>query len=171
MRMSEEEFQRRLSIVINEQYDFKPAGLKKKTRMLKKQFCEYYVASTNMTDTAERVGVNKDTCYEWLKDPAVLGYIDFLNKVLTADTIASATEVKEYLTSVMRGQIKDYDTVQVKDDVTGEWRPVVVEKPVSVKERNKSAELLGKTMMLYSEKLQVDANAVVVIEGEGELLD
>nr|WP_238555950.1 terminase small subunit [Paenibacillus alvei] len=63
-----------------------------------------------------------------------------------AERVASQDEVLEFLTQVMRGEVKDQ---------------LGLETPV--KERSKAAELLGKRYALWTDKQQIDVNGAVQI--------
>ena len=47
--------------------------------------------------------------------------------------------------------------------------PVKVEIPAKLSDANKAADLLGKRYRLFTDKVEVEGSAKVVIEGEGEL--
>lgn len=68
--------------------------------------------------------------------------------------IADQDEVLKYLTSVLRGKSKS--SVLARDEIGAEC---VIEKPPDEKERLKAAELLGKRYGLYTDKIDLDADA------------
>lgn len=71
---------------------------------------------------------------------------------------ADAQEVIEYLTSVLRGESSSTEiVVEGTGDGCSEAR--TIEKAPSEKERLKAAELLGKRYGLYTEKVDLDADA------------
>ena len=81
---------------------------------------------------------------------AVNEQLEQMHSKLTAD----AQEVMEYLTSVLRGQ--SMSSVLARDEIGAER---VIEKPPDEKERLKAAELLGKRYGLYTDKVDLDADA------------
>lgn len=81
-------------------------------------------------------------------------YIDSRLKEIHNEKTADAQEVVEYLTSVLRGESKS--SVLARDEIGAER---VIEKPPDEKERLKAAELLGKRYGLYTEKVDLDADA------------
>ena len=74
---------------------------------LKQQrFCEYYVELANATEAAKRAGYSEKTAYsigtENLKKPEIQKYIEELTADRKSRRIASADEVIEFFTGVMR---------------------------------------------------------------------
>lgn len=110
-----------------------------------KRFCEYYIQNPNATEAALKAGYAKKAAYatgaENLKKPQIQQYIDEALKSMQSKRIADAEEVLEYLTGVMRGDIKDQ-----------------FEMDASISDRNKAAELLGKRYKLFVDKQEVSAN-------------
>ena len=110
------------------------------------KFIDYYVETGNATEAARRAGY---------KQPQVQGsqnlekLRDFIDERLKPDEdkrIADANEVLQYLTAVMRGEVKDtfdFDT--------------------SVRDRNKAAELLGKRHRLFVDKVEQESTGDVNI--------
>lgn len=82
------------------------------------------------------------------------------------NAIADATEVLEYLTSVMRGESQAAVLARQFDGSED-----IIEKAPDEKERLRAAELLGKRYGLYSEKLDVSGAVPVVISGADQLED
>lgn len=81
--------------------------------LTKKQidFCEYYIELGNATEAARQAGYSKKTAYsvgsENLKKPEVSEYIEKRLAEQRAKRIASADEVMQFFTAVMRGEVKD----------------------------------------------------------------
>lgn len=115
------------------------------------RFIDYYVETGNATEAARRAG------YEAKSEKAMqnigsenlgkLGdYIKERMKPAQDKRIADADEVLQYLTAVMRGEVKDtfdFDT--------------------SVRDRNKAAELLGKRHRLFVDKVEQESTGDVNI--------
>ena len=76
-----------------------------------KRFADYYIETGNGTQSAIRAGysekVAKETAYENLTKAHIREYIDEHIEKADNNRIASANEVLEFLTGVMRGEIKD----------------------------------------------------------------
>ncbi|MCQ2743505.1 MAG: terminase small subunit [bacterium] len=130
-----------------------------------KRFCDEYLIDLNAT-RAYKVAypnVKKDetakaSASRMLTNVNVKSYIDKKLKEISDKKTATAKEVIEYLTSIMRGEVKedclrmDGDGVQVIDKI---------ETPI--RERTKAAELLGKRYGLFTDKMQVEGNIPVMI--------
>jgi phage terminase small subunit len=115
------------------------------------RFIDYYIETGNATEAARRAG------YEAKTEKAMqnigsenlgkLGeYIKERMKPVQDKRIADADEVLQYLTAVMRGEVKDtfdFDT--------------------SVRDRNKAAELLGKRHRLFVDKVEQESTGNVNI--------
>lgn len=72
-----------------------------------------------------------------------------------SERVADVHEVLEYLTRVMRGQESDEVL-----SMSGEIKQV----RCSVRDRNKAAELLGKTLGMFEKNINVNADASVSIK-------
>ena len=97
-------------------------------------------------------------------------YIDEKLKELSDKKIADQQEVLAYLTSVLRGETQsEIVVVEGVGDGCSEARRL--QKAPDEKERLKAAELLGKRMGLFKDKLDLTANVPVIISGSDELED
>ena len=115
------------------------------------KFIDYYIETGNATEAARRAGYDAKTNRalesigsENLRKLDV--YIKERLKPIDNKRIADANEVLQYLTAVMRGEVKDtfdFDT--------------------SVRDRNKAAELLGKRHRLFVDKVEQESSGVVNI--------
>lgn len=76
-----------------------------------KAFADYYIECGNATEAAKRAGYSEKTAYRTgadnLKNPQIIDYIAERTKPKEDNRIASGDEVMEFLTAVMRGEIKD----------------------------------------------------------------
>lgn len=76
-----------------------------------KAFADEFLKCGNQTEAAKRAGYSEKTARqagaENMKKPVVLEYIQKRQKQIEDARIADVTEVMQYLTSVMRGEIKD----------------------------------------------------------------
>lgn len=134
------------------------------------RFCDEYLIDMNATQAAIRAGYSKNTATaqgaRLLTKVNVKAYIDEEIARIYSENIADATEVMEYLTSVLRGYSEAH--VLARDDVGAER---VITKPPDEKERLKAAELIGKRYSLFTDKVDVDGAVPVVILGGNELED
>jgi phage terminase small subunit len=115
-----------------------------------KAFADYYIETLNATEAAKRAGYSEKTAKvigaENLTKPYIQQYIQERLASKEKERIASQDEVLEFLTSVMRGEVKD----QMDFDAP-------------VKDRNKAAELLGKRYALFADNMNLNAKVGVKI--------
>lgn len=127
-----------------------------------KRFCTEYLIDLNATQAAIRAGYSEKTAYSMgqrmLKNVEIKKYIDQQLKQLKNEKTADAQEVLEYLTAVMRGEQKEQVPLLV-----GEGVQELVQKDVSVKDRLKAAELIGKRYALFTEKMELQSETTVQI--------
>lgn len=113
-------------------------------------FADEYVKTTNGTQSAITAGYSEKTASvtasKMLRKPKVRQYIDAIMDERSKDTIATADEVLEYLTRVVRGEEKDAFGLDV-----------------SVADKTKAAELLGKRYMLFTDKVKLSAEVEIDI--------
>ena len=144
---------------------------------------EYIINKGNAYQAALKAGYKEKTAkyaYEWLLETLLnstskrhLPYKKELVAELQAkldkihsEKSADAKEVIEFLTAVMRGKETEQtlrlvgDGIQKIDDIE-----------VGAKERLKAAELLGKTLQMFVDKVNVSGAVPVVISGGDELED
>ena len=113
-------------------------------------FADEYIKTTNATQSAIKAGYAENsasvTGSKMLRKPKVRQYIDAVMNERSKNTIATADEVLEYLTRVMCGEEKDAFGLDV-----------------SVADKTKAAELLGKRHMLFTDKVKLDAEIEIDI--------
>ena len=113
-------------------------------------FADEYIKTTNATQSAIKAGYSEKTARskgsQLLTKVNVRKYIDEVMHERSKNTIATADEVLEYLTSVVRGEEKDAFGLDV-----------------SIADRTKAAELLGKRYMLFADKVKLDAEIEIDI--------
>lgn len=142
-----------------------------------KRFCDEYLVDLNAT-RAYRIAyprVKSDNVAavngtRLLRNAKVKEYIDERLKQLEDKRIAKADEVLQYLTSVMRNEVKE-EVVVVEGEGDGCSSARTIKKDMSAKDRNKAAELLGKRYRLFTDRIEADVNQTVIFEGEDELED
>lgn len=140
----------------------------------KKRFCDEYLIDTNATNAAKRAGYSEKTAYSQgqrlLKDVDVAAYIKERTDEISSKTIADATEVMQYLTSVLRGEEKE-ETIVVEGIGDGCSEARRMKKDVSPKDKLKAAELLAKRYGLLTDKVGIEGVVPIVISGDDELED
>ena len=123
-------------------------GKKELKLTLKQQrFADYYIQTGNATKAAIEAGYSKKTAYavgaENLKKPQIKKHIRDRLAEMDAKRVADAAEVLRFLTSSMRGDLKE-EVVMVVGVGDGCSTTRTVQKQVSAKDRIRAAELLAK---------------------------
>ena len=125
-----------------------------------KRFCDEYLIDCNAKQAAIRAGYSPKTAksigQENLTKPDLKTYIDEQLKQIRSEKTADAREVLEYLTAVMRGE-----QTEAVLKLVGGGEQAVVNIEVSAKDRMKAAELLGKYYSLWTDKVNVQADAQI----------
>lgn len=131
-----------------------------------KKFADEYLVDTNATQAAIRAGYSKNTAYSQgqrlLKDVEVQNYIKTKAEELHNDKIADAEEVMKYLTSVLRGESQS-EIVVVEGCGDGYSEARRIDKAPDEKERLKAAELLGKRYGIFTDKVNLEVEPVVIV--------
>ena len=115
-----------------------------------KRFADYYIETLDISDSYKRVYGDMTTVKasasgcRLLKNVKVKEYIEKAMLSKDDERIASQNEVLEFLTKTMRGEIKDQ---------------LGLETPV--KERVRSAELLGKRYEIFTEKVKMSETPII----------
>lgn len=113
-------------------------------------FADEYIKTTNATQSAITAGYSEKTARskgsQLLTKVNVRQYIDAVMNERSKNAIATADEVLQYLTRVMTGEEKDAFGLDV-----------------SVSDRTKAAELLGKRYMIFADKVKLDAEIEIDI--------
>ncbi|MBS6019092.1 MAG: terminase small subunit [Leptotrichia wadei] len=137
-----------------------------------KRFADYYIETGNATESARRAGYKgknlNNVASENLAKVGVKSYIDEKLKIMQDERTASAKEVLEFLTKSMRGEL-DEEIVVVEGTGDGTSEARKIKKQIGLRERIKSAELLGKRYRLFTDKVEVEGVVPVMIVGESEL--
>lgn len=140
-----------------------PKGLK--ITVKQEKFAEAYVEHGDAGKAYEQAGysmnIKKNSRYteahRLLKNPLVSARIAELMDEIKDKRIASAEEVLQYLTSVMRGEMQD-EVVTIYDGITNR-----AQKNVDAKDKNKAAELLGKRYRLFVEKIEQTVESEITV--------
>ena len=153
-----------------------------------RRFVDYYVETGNASEAARRAGYAEKAAYrtgsENLRKPQVKAAIDARLKELDDKRIAKADEVLQFLTSTLRGEVKEEHVVV---EGTGEGRSDarIIKVQVSARDRLDAAKSLlkrypmqldAKEQKLRLQKLeaeiraaeQVDDDAVTIVDDLGD---
>ena len=135
-----------------------------------RMFADYYIQTANATESYMKAYNPKNPKSAESAGARLLGNVKVQNYIkekmeeLSTDRIAKAEEVLEFLTAILRGEIKE-EVPLTKMNELG----IPEQKLVSAKDRIKSAELLGKRYRLFVDKVELDGSMSVIFEGEDEL--
>lgn len=153
-----------------------------------RRFVDYYVETGNASEAARRAGYSKKTAgwigQENLQKPTIKAAVDARLKELEDKRIAKADEVMQFLTSTLRGEVKEERVVV---EGTGDWRSDarIIKVQVSARDRLEAAKSLlkrypmqldAKEQKLKLQKLeaeiraaeQVDDDAVTIVDDLGD---
>ena len=115
-----------------------------------KAFADYYIKIGNTEKAAIEAGYSKNYArkqsHKLLANVGIKKYIEERLEQIASERIANAEEVLQFLTSTVRGEVKD----QFGLDPT-------------LSDRIKAAELLGKRYALFADKKQITGAVPVVI--------
>lgn len=138
-----------------------------------RRFCDEYLIDANATQAAIRAGYSQKTAkqigQENLTKLDLKNYIDEQLEKISSKKIADATEVMEYLTSVLRGESTS-EIVVVEGCGEGCSEARNIDKAPDEKEKLKAAELLGKRYGLFTDNVKAEIH-LPVFGGEDELED
>jgi hypothetical protein len=90
------------------QGDHSPTVEIKDLTELQIQFCHAYTASNgNLSKSAEKVGIARNTAYGYLAQDHVKNYLEILTQLGVKENIATTEELLEILSGIARGTILD----------------------------------------------------------------
>lgn len=131
----------------------KPRGLTEK----QKRFIDFYIETGNATEAARRAGYKKPHVQgaQNLEKLRVKKLITEKLSALESKRVASATEVLQYLTAVMRGEVEE-EVLVTEGCGVGFTETRAVKKKISQKDRLKAAELLMKRLGLAMSDIEAE---------------
>lgn len=142
-----------------------------------KRFCDEYLIDCNATRAylaaypgVKNSEVARKNGSRLLTYDDVKQYIQERLEAISEAKIATAQEVMEYLTAVMRGETKA-EIVVVEGDGDGMSTAKHIQKAPDEREKLKAAELLGKRFALFSEQVQVQGAVPVIIDDSDDTPD
>lgn len=153
-----------------------------------RRFVDYYVETGNASEAARRAGYSEKTAgwigQENLQKPTIKAAIDARLRELEDKRIAKADEVMKFLTSTLRGEVKE-ERVVVEGTGEGRSDARIITVQVSARDRLEAAKSLlkrypiqldAKEQKLKLQKLeaeiraaeQVDDDAVTIVDDLGD---
>ena len=124
-------------------------NVKKEGKLTPKQeaFVDAYIETGNATEAAKRAGYSEKTAgavgAENLKKPKIKQAIEARQAEIRSKRTADITEVMEFLTSALRGELTD-ENVVVEGAGDGISKARIIETKISSRDRIKAAENLLK---------------------------
>ncbi len=113
----------------------------KRLTLKQQRFCEEYIKSGNATEAARQAGYKQPMAqgFENLRKPNILNHMAGRMQEKEKSLIASADEVLQFYSKVMRGELEDRG------------------QPTSMNDRIKAADALQKRYMVIEERLSASA--------------
>lgn len=142
---------------------------KKRLTPMQERFCSEYLIDFNAKAAALRAGYSESSAKnasKILNQPIIMARIKEMNAKVESRNIATAEEVREFLTQVVRGEVTEQVPIFV-----GAGIQQFKDKDITIKDRVKAAELLGKSYALFTDRQSVDIQIPVVISGDNLLED
>lgn len=137
-----------------------------------KRFCQEYARSGNAKQSAINAGYSEKTAYsignENLNKPEVKKYLQELTEQIESEKIASAREMQEHLTAIIRKQMEE-EVIVVEGCGDGISEAIIKKKTSSIKDIVRAIETLAKMQGVMT-NAQVNV-CVPVFRGEGDLED
>ena len=153
-----------------------------------RRFVDYYIETGNASEAARRAGYSERIANrigtENLSKPVIKAAIDARLRELEGKRIAKADEVMQFLTSTLRGEVKE-ERVVVEGTGDGRSDARIIKVQVSARDRLEAAKSLlkrypmqldAKEQKLRLQKLeaeiraaeQVDDDAVTIVDNLGD---
>jgi phage terminase small subunit len=141
-----------------------------------KRFIDYYIETGNATESARHAGYSPKTAeaigLENLGKPRIKAAIDARLKELEDKRIAKADEVMQFLTSTLRGEVKE-ERVVVEGTGDGRSDARIITVQVSARDRLEAAKSLlkrypmqldAKEQKLRLQKLEAETRAAELVD-------
>lgn len=141
-------------------------GMSKEKKLTLKQqrFADEYVIHGNIERAAINAGYSegyaRGNAHKLVANVSIKSYIDARLEELKKESIAEQDEVLQYLTAVMRGEMKD-ETLMVVPIGDFESEVQRHDQRADTSQRTKAAELLGKRYGLFRDIQEVEHSGAV----------
>ena len=136
-----------------------------------KRFCLEYANSGNATESAIKAGYSQKTAYsigqENLKKPELQKFLQELADQMASAKIATAKEMQEVLTSIIRQELYE-EVIVVEGCGDGISEAVTKTKRPSTRDAIKAIETLAKMQGIFDTKTNVNL-VIPVFSGEDNL--
>lgn len=136
-----------------------------------KKFCLEYANTGNATQSAKSAGYSEKTAKSQgerlLRNPQVKQFLQELADEMQSSKIASAREMQEVLTSIIRGEFEE-EVIVVEGCGDGISEAVIKKKKPSTRDAIKAIETLAKMQGLFDTSTNVNL-VIPVFSGEEDL--
>lgn len=142
-----------------------------KLSLKQQRFADEYIKSGNVEQSAIKAGYSKSysrgNAHKLVANVSVKEYIDERLEEIKSKSIADQTEIMQYLTSVLRGEVNDQELMNVP---IGDFESEIQlhEKRADTTARTKAAELLGKRYTMWTDKQEITQRTIEINVGEYE---
>lgn len=130
-------------------------------------FCEEYLKDLNATKAAIRAGYSEKTAYSQgqrlLKNVEIKNRLQEIREKIQDENIATIKDIEEFLSLSLNGEMEE-EVISVVAEIEGSSKVVKTKKQISLRDRIKAAELLGKRYGLWTDKQEVDINLPTFID-------
>lgn len=130
-------------------------------------FCEEYLKDMNATQAAIRAGYSEKTAYSQgqrlLKNVEIKNKLQGIREKIQDENIATIKDIEEFLSLSMNGEMEE-EVVSVVGEGEGYSKVVKSKKQISLRDRIKAAELLGKRYGIWTDKVELQSENVVIID-------
>lgn len=143
-----------------------------------RRFVDYYVETGNASEAARRAGYSEKTAgwigQENLQKPTIKAAVDARLRELEGKRIAKADEVLQFLTSILRGKVKE-ERVVVEGTGEGRSDARIITVQVSARDRLEAAKSLlkrypmqldAKEQKLKLQKLEAEIRAAEQVDDD-----
>ena len=132
----------------------------KKLNPKQQAFADFYIEFGNAEEAALKAGYSKayarGKSYTLLANVGIKAHIAERMEELKSERVADQQEIMEFLTAIMRGEVKEPVPILAGD---GEQR--VVNLVPNAQARKAAAELLGKRYKLWTDKVETEVTGAV----------
>lgn len=132
-------------------------------------FCEEYLKDLNATKAAIRAGYSEKTAYSQgqrlLKNVEIKNRLKEIREKIQDENIATIKDIEEFLSLSLNGEMEE-EVISVVAEIEGSSKVVKTKKQISLRDRIKAAELLGKRYGLWTDKVDLSSDLTLIFEDD-----
>lgn len=129
-------------------------------------FCEEYLKDLNATKAAIRAGYSEKTAYSQgqrlLKNVEIKNRLQEIREKIQDENIATIKDIEEFLSLSLNGEMEE-EVISVVAEIEGSSKVVKTKKQISLRDRIKAAELLGKRYGSWTDKVDINSTEGIKI--------